>query len=199
MSVARLSVKFGKKMSRIGKKPVQIPEGAKIEIAGGNVKVTGPKGELSFGFRPEIKLTQENNHILVERVSETAKAKSLHGLSRTLLENMVMGVTQGWNKGLELVGVGYRAALEDTTLVLNVGFSHQVKVVPPVGITFEVPDNTKVNVKGVDKQLVGETAAQIRRVRPPEPYKGKGIRYIGEVVRRKAGKAAKAAGAAAAK
>ncbi len=184
-------------MSRIGKKPVKLPVGVTVTINGGQVIATGPKGELSFQFRPEVKLTSTDGTVLVDRISETPKAKSLHGLSRTLLENMVTGVNTGWNKGLELVGVGYRASLEGVNLVLNVGFSHPVKITPPAGITFEVTDNVRINVKGADKQLVGETAAQIRRIRPPEPYKGKGIRYIGEVVRRKAGKAAKAVGGAA--
>ncbi len=186
-------------MSRIGKKPVKVPAGVTVQVNGSNVSATGPKGTLMVDLRPEVKVVVDGSNISIERVSETAKAKSLHGLSRTLVENVVMGVSQGWNKGLELVGVGYRAGLEGTNLVLNVGFSHPVKIAAPTGIAFEVADNTKVNVKGMDKQLVGETAAQIRRVRPPEPYKGKGIRYVGEVVRKKAGKAAKAAGAAGAK
>lgn len=183
-------------MSRIGAKPIKIPEGVTVQKDGSLVTVVGPKGSLSSAFRPEIEIKIEGNNISVERKGETPKAKSLHGLTRTLVENMILGVTQGWNKGLELIGVGYRAVVEANTLVLNVGFSHQVKFPAPTGITFTVSENTKVNVSGVDKQLVGETAAQIRRIRPPEPYKGKGIRYIGEVVRRKAGKAAKAVGAA---
>lgn len=186
-------------MSRIGKKPVKIPEGVTVKMDGNVLSATGPKGSLNLEIRPEVKVTVEDKNLLIERVSETAKAKSLHGLTRTLVENTVMGVSQGWNKGLELVGVGYRAEVSGTTLVLNVGFSHPVKYPAPNGITFEVSENTKINVKGIDKQAVGETAAQIRRVRPPEPYKGKGIRYVGEVVRKKAGKAAKAAGAAGAK
>ena len=190
---------YGKHMSRIGKKPVKIPAGVTLKTDENRLVATGPKGELTLIVRPEIKVTVNGSEINVERISETPKAKALHGLVRTLVENLVLGVNSGWNKGLELVGVGYRATLEGTTLVLNVGFSHQVKFPAPVGITFEVSDNTKVNVRGIDKQLVGETAAQIRRIRPPEPYKGKGIRYIGEVVRRKAGKAAKAVGAAGAK
>ena len=183
-------------MSRIGKKPVKIPTGVTVKTDGNSVVATGPKGELAVAFRPEIKVNINGGDIIIERVGDTPKAKSLHGLTRTLVENIVMGVSQGWNKGLELVGVGYRVAMEGTTLVLNVGFSHQVKFPAPAGIIFEVTDNTKINVKGTDKQLVGETAAQIRRIRPPEPYKGKGVRYIGEVVRRKAGKAAKAVGGA---
>lgn len=182
-------------MSRIGKKPVKIPSGVTATVNNGLLDVTGPKGNLKVQLRPEVKVTIGGSDALVERVSETAKAKSLHGLSRTLVENAILGVSQGWNKGLELVGVGYRAETNGTILTLSVGFSHQVKFPAPEGITFEVLDNIRINVKGIDKQLVGETAAQIRRIRPPEPYKGKGIRYIGEVVRKKAGKAAKAAGA----
>lgn len=180
-------------MSRIGKKPVKIPEGVTITVSDQTVSAVGPKGNLVLKVRPEIAVKIEGTHVLVERVAETPKAKALHGLTRTLVENLIMGVDKGWNKGLELIGVGYRAGLEGTTLVLNVGFSHQVKFPAPQGITFEVLENTKINVRGIDKQLVGETAAQIRRIKPPEPYKGKGIRYIGEAVRKKAGKAAKAA------
>ncbi len=186
-------------MSRIGKKPVKIPNGVTVNVKDHLVSVTGPKGHLATEFRPEVAIKIDGSNILVERMSDTPKAKSLHGLSRTLVENMVLGVNQGWNKGLELVGVGYRVAVEGTTLVLNVGFSHQVKIPAPQGIIFEIFENNKINVKGIDKQQVGEIAAQIRRIRPPEPYKGKGIRYIGEVIRRKAGKTAKAVGAAGAK
>ena len=186
-------------MSRIGKKPIKIPEGVTVTVNGQEVKVAGPKGTLDLNFRHEIGISVSGNDVIVDRKAETPKAKSLHGLTRTLVDNMILGVSKGWNKGLEIVGVGYRAAVEGTTLVLNVGFSHQVKFPAPVGITFEVSENTKVNVKGIDKQLVGETASQIRRIKPPEPYKGKGIRYIGEDVRRKAGKAAKAVGGAGAK
>lgn len=186
-------------MSRIGKKPVKIPAGVTVKTEDHRLVANGPKGELALNIQPEIKISVNGQDILVDRVVETPKAKSLHGLVRTLIENTLLGVSTGWNKGLELVGVGYRAAIEGTNLVLNVGFSHPVKYPAPQGITFEVTDNTKINVRGIDKQLVGETAAQIRRIRPPEPYKGKGIRYIGEVVRRKAGKAAKAVGAAGAK
>lgn len=182
-------------MSRIGNKVISIPNGVTISVNGAAVCVTGTKGVLTAEFRPEIKLVVSDNQVTVLRTGQTPKAKSLHGLSRTLLQNMILGVTSGWNKGLELVGVGYRAAVSDGSLVLNVGFSHQVNFPAPAGITFEVKDNTKINVSGIDKQLVGETAAQIRRIKPPEPYKGKGIRYIGEVIRKKAGKTAKAAGA----
>lgn len=184
-----------KNMSRIGKKPIKMPEGVTVNVDGNNVSVTGPKGTLQFSFRPEIKIAVSGGNASVDRVADTPKAKALHGLSRTLLENMIRGVTQGWNKGLELIGVGYRAAVEGRDLILNVGFSHPIKFPAPTGITFEVAENTKINVSGPDKQLVGETAAKIRRFRPPEPYKGKGIRYVGEVIRRKAGKAVKAVGA----
>lgn len=176
-------------------KPVKIPEGVTVKAEGRNVVVTGPKGILNFEFRPEVAVKIEGNNVLVERASDSPKAKALHGLSRTLVENMVQGTSQGWNKGLELVGVGYRAQVSGNSLLLNLGFSHQVTFPAPTGISFEVAEN-RINVKGTDKQLVGETAAQIRRIRPPEPYKGKGIRYVGEVVRRKAGKAAKAVGGA---
>lgn len=182
-------------MSRIGKKPVKIPEGVTVKIDGAKVSAQGPKGTLEEIYRPEVKITQDNNNLVVERVAETAKAKSLHGLTRTLVENLLFGVSKGWNKGLEIVGVGYRAEVQGKDLVLNVGFSHQVKFPAPEGITFEVKQNI-INVSGIDKQLVGETAAQVRRIKPPEPYKGKGIRYVGEKVRKKAGKAAKAVGVA---
>ena len=183
-------------MSRIGKKPVKIPEGVTVNLEGNVITATGPKGNLNLKFRPEVSLEISGNEVKINRKSETPKAKSVHGLTRTLVENLVFGVSKGWNKGLEIIGVGYRAAIEETTLILNLGFSHQVKFPAPEGINFEVVDNTKINVKGIDKQLVGETAAQIRRIKPPEPYKGKGIRYIGEIVRKKAGKAAKAVGGA---
>lgn len=182
-------------MSRIGKKPVKIPEGVTVKIDGNVVSAVGPKGTLVYEHRPEIKVSADNNTINVDRVAETAKAKSLHGLTRTLVENLLFGVSKGWNKGLEIVGVGYRAEVAGKDLVLNVGFSHPVKFAAPEGITFEVKQNI-INVTGIDKQKVGETAAQLRRIKPPEPYKGKGIRYVGEVVRKKAGKAAKAVGAA---
>jgi large subunit ribosomal protein L6 len=189
-------------MSRIGQKPVKVPEGVTVRIDGGHLAAAGPAGTLELVLRPEVKMEVSGNSVLVSRREESARAKSLHGLSRTLVENTLLGVSKGWNKGLELVGVGYRAALEGQVLVLSVGFSHPVRFSAPEGITFEVSENTKINVRGVDKQRVGETAAQIRRIRPPEPYKGKGIRYSGEAVRRKPGKAAKAgatAGAAAPK
>jgi large subunit ribosomal protein L6 len=186
-------VKFGNFMSRIGKKPVKIPQGVTVNVGADNlVSVTGPKGNLSFRFRPEVGIVADGGSVVVERKQESAKAKSLHGLSRSLVENMVFGVDKGWNKGLELVGVGYRAEVRGNDLVLNVGFSHPVVFKAPEGISFSVSQNI-INVSGIDKQIVGETAAKIRRIKPPEPYKGKGIKYVGEVIRRKAGKAAKAA------
>jgi large subunit ribosomal protein L6 len=180
-------------MSRIGKKPIAIPGGVEITIGEDNhVRVKGPKGELDQRFDRDLLFTIEDGVITVERPDNQRDHRSLHGLSRTLLNNMVTGVTEGFKKDLEIQGVGYRAAMDGSTLVLSVGFSHPVKMVPPDGVTFGVEANTRLSVSGIDKQQVGEQAAQIRRVRPPEPYKGKGIRYAGEVVRRKAGKAGKA-------
>ena len=180
-------------MSRIGKKPIAIPNGVEVKIGDDNhISVNGPKGQLAQVFDRDIKFTVEDGFIVVDRPDNQREHRSLHGLSRTLLANMVIGVTDGFKKDLEIQGVGYRAAMDGSTLVLSVGYSHPVKVVPPDGITFVVEANTKLSVSGINKQVVGEQAAQIRRVRPPEPYKGKGIRYAGEVVRRKAGKAGKA-------
>ncbi|MBI2012671.1 50S ribosomal protein L6 [Candidatus Curtissbacteria bacterium] len=182
-------------MSKIGKQPVLIPEGVKMELFDSQVKVLGPKGELSFKIRPEIKVLVEDDRVKVIRKSETKFAKSLHGLTRSIIANMVKGVTAGHQKILEIVGVGYRASKQGDDLVLNVGYSHPV-IIPKVnGVQIETKEN-KVIVVGVDKALVGEVAARIRRVRPPEPYKGKGIRYHDEVIRRKAGKAVKSAGGA---
>jgi len=164
-----------------------------VEIGANNaVKVKGPKGELSSVFTPRLNLVQENGEVRVERTSEDRESRSLHGLTRSLLNNMVVGVKDGYTKNLEILGVGYRAALDGKVLVLNVGFSHQVRLTPPEGITYAVEGNNRVAVTGINKQVVGEEAARIRGVRPPEPYKGKGIRYAGEAVRRKAGKAGKA-------
>lgn len=185
-----------KNMSRIGKQPVKIPEGVTITVDKETVVVNGPKGNLSFIFRPEVKITVEDGKVIVDKNSNNPKASSLWGLTRSLIDNMVYGVTTGWNKGLEMTGVGYRSAIEGNNLVLNVGFSHQVKFPIPEGITITITKEGIINVSGCDKQLVGETAAQIRKIRPPEPYKGKGIHYVGEKIRRKAGKAAKAVGAA---
>jgi large subunit ribosomal protein L6 len=180
-------------MSRIGKQPVTIPSGVDVTIGEDNaVIVKGPKGTLSQRLAPSMKLDRENGTILVQRPDDQREHRALHGLTRTLLNNMVIGVTDGYQRNLEIQGVGYRAALEGSVLVLSVGFSHQVRMTPPDGVSYALDGNTRVSVSGIDKQLVGEEAARIRRVRPPEPYKGKGIRYAGERVRRKAGKAGKA-------
>jgi len=185
-------------MSRIGRKPIDIPEGVTVEVNSGSVVVTGPKGSLTVNFRPEIEVLVENKQVLAKRKKENKLAKSLHGLTRTLIANAVEGVTNGFSKSLEVVGTGYRASLEGETLVLAVGFSHLVKVSPPQGIKFEVEGNNKIKVSGIDKVLVGQIAAQIRKIRPPDPYKGKGIRYEGEEIKLKPGKAGKAGAAGAA-
>lgn len=177
------------KMSRIGKKPILIPEDVKVVIDGQLVRVNGPKGELQREVRPEIKVSLEGNEILVKPVKETKKTKAFWGLTRTLIANMIGGVTKGYEKKLEIEGIGYRANLEGENLILLVGFSHPVKIRQPEGIKFSV-DKNMITVSGIDKQLVGQIAAKIRAVRKPEPYKGKGIRYEGEQVRRKAGKKA---------
>ena len=180
-------------MSRIGNKPIEIPSGVDVTIGTNNlVSVKGPKGELSLAASPNMKLSRENGTLLVERPDNDRVNRSLHGLTRTLINNMVQGVTAGYTRTLEITGVGYRAALDGNTLVLNVGFSHPVRMTPPEGVTYAMEGTNRIHVQGIDKQAVGEEAARIRRVRPPEPYKGKGIRYAGEVVRRKAGKAGKA-------
>lgn len=178
-------------MSRIGIQPITIPAGVEFEANDGHVVIKGPKGELHQQVHPEMVLSRDNGTLSVGRPNDERMFRQLHGLTRTLINNMVKGVTDGYRKDLEIQGVGYRAALEGKTLVLNVGFSHQVRIDPPEGITFAVDTPTRLGVIGIDKQLVGEQAAKIRRVRPPEPYKGKGIRYAGEQVRRKAGKAGK--------
>jgi large subunit ribosomal protein L6 len=180
-------------MSRIGRRPIAIPSGVEVQIEAGNaVRVKGPKGELSARFSPELALSREDGNLLVERPDNEREHRSLHGLTRTLINNMIVGVTDGYRKNLEIQGVGYRAALDGKTLVLTVGYSHPVRMSPPEGIAYALDGQTRIAVTGIDKQAVGEEAARIRRVRPPEPYKGKGIRYAGEVVRRKAGKAGKA-------
>jgi large subunit ribosomal protein L6 len=180
-------------MSRIGLKPITVPKGVEVTIGDGNfVSVKGPKGTLSQQFNPDLTIARDNGTITVTRPSDEREYRSLHGLSRTLLNNMVVGVTDGFRKNLEIAGVGYRAALDGKVLVLNVGYSHPVRMAPPEGVTYAVETQTRLSVQGYDKQLVGEEAARIRRVRPPEPYKGKGIRYEGEVIRRKAGKTGKA-------
>jgi len=180
-------------MSRIGPKPITVPGNVDIVVGDDNaVTVKGPKGELSAQFAPSIILQRENGSINVSRPDDTRQNRSLHGLTRTLLNNMVVGVTDGFRRNLEIQGVGYRAAMDGKVLVLSVGYSHPVRIVPPDGIVFTLDGLTKVAVTGFDKQLVGEEAARIRRTRPPEPYKGKGIRFEGEQVRRKAGKTGKA-------
>lgn len=176
-------------MSRIGKKPVPLPPGVSVEIDGTTVRVKGPKGELSQEFRPEVGFRVEDGMLLVERRGDSKTERALHGLSRALAANMVAGVAEGFRKTLEIVGVGYRAEKRGNTLVLNVGYSHPVEYPEPEGITITTPNATTVVVEGIDKQRVGQVAAEIRSVRRPEPYKGKGIRYQGEHVRRKAGKA----------
>jgi large subunit ribosomal protein L6 len=177
-------------MSRIGKYPVPVPSGVEAVVDGLNVRVSGPKGGLEATMPVGVVIRPEEGEIIVERTGDSPRERSRHGLVRSLIANMVTGVTEGYRTNLEMVGVGYRAALKDRDIELQVGFSHPVLIEAPEGITFEVPAPTKITVSGIDKQLVGQIAANIRRVRPPEPYKGKGIRYEGEVVRRKAGKAA---------
>jgi len=178
-------------MSRIGKLPIPLPQGVTAEISGQDVKVKGPKGELHLTLSEPIKVTMEDNSILVSRPDDEATSKSLHGLSRTLIANNVQGVSEGFSKSLEIVGTGYRAASKGSTVELALGLSHPVVVTPPDGITLTVEGNNKIIVSGISKQAVGEVAANIRKLRKPEPYKGKGIRYEGERVRRKAGKAGK--------
>lgn len=175
-------------MSRIGKKPVAIPAGVSVAVDGNVVSVKGPKGQLSRELHKDINVALENNTVLVTRPSDDKNHRALHGLSRTLVANMVEGVTNGFTKNLELVGVGYRAAKQGKKLVLTVGYSHPVEIEPAEGLEVEVPAPTKITVKGIDKEKVGALAANIRKVREPEPYKGKGIKYEGEVVRRKVGK-----------
>jgi large subunit ribosomal protein L6 len=177
-------------MSRIGRKPIEIPSSVNIGLSPGRVQVNGPLGELSQQVPARMKIEQRDGEIVVTRPTERGEDRALHGLTRTLIANMVEGVTKGFEKRLEIQGVGYRAGMRGSALELNVGFSHPVVVQPPPGITFEVPAPTQIVVKGVDKQQVGQIAAEVRRVRPPEPYKGKGIRYEGEYVRRKVGKRA---------
>ena len=178
-------------MSRIGKHPIPVPAGVEVSIEGNHIHVKGPKGELDYDFNTMMNVVFEDGQIVVTRPDDSRQAKSFHGLTRTLIANMVEGVSNGFQKKLELVGVGYRAALKGSNLEMQLGYSHPVIVEPPAGITFEVPDQTHIVVHGADKQQVGETAAVIRKWRKPEPYKGKGIRYEGEHVRRKLGKAAK--------
>jgi large subunit ribosomal protein L6 len=177
-------------MSRIGRKPIQVPEGVTVDVKPGHVTVKGPKGELSQDVSPEMKVSQDNGVLSVERPTDRGEHRALHGLTRSLIANMVEGVTDGYEKRLEIQGVGYRARLQGKSLELALGYSHPVSVSAPDGIEFEVPQPTQVVVRGIDKQLVGEIAAQVRKARPPEPYKGKGVRYAGEHVARKVGKRA---------
>jgi large subunit ribosomal protein L6 len=177
-------------MSRIGKRPIDIPTGVNIVLEPGRVAVTGPLGALQQDVPQRMQIAQDEGVLTVTRPTERGEDRALHGLTRTLIANMVEGVTKGFEKRLEIQGVGYRAALKGTDLELQVGYSHPVTIKPRTGITFEVPAPTQVVVRGTDKQQVGQTAAEIRKVRPPEPYKGKGIRYEGEYVRRKVGKRA---------
>jgi len=181
-------------MSRIGKSPIDIPAGVKVDIKGNRVAVSGPRGELSRSLCPDMKITLDNNVLTVTRPSDNRQHRSLHGLTRTLVANMVTGVSQGFEKNLEIVGVGYRAEKAGEKLVLRVGYSHLVEMTPPKGVSIEVEGNNKIKIKGIDKEAVGQMAAEIRAVRPPDSYKGKGIRYAGEVVRLKPGKAGKAIG-----
>ncbi len=178
-------------MSRIGKRPIKIPPKVTVTIDGSDLTVKGPKGELSRTLPSEVSVTQEDDVLTVARVNESRAARQRHGLSRTLLANMVEGVSAGFQKRLEIQGVGYRAQVQGKNLILNVGYSNPVQIEPPAGIDLSVEANTNVLVSGIDKEMVGNIAARIRDVRPPEPYKGKGIRYANEVVRRKAGKAGK--------
>jgi large subunit ribosomal protein L6 len=177
-------------MSRIGKQPIEIPDGVNVAVDPGRVTVNGPLGELTQNVPARMLIEKEDGQLLVKRPTERGDDRALHGLTRTLVANMVEGVTNGFEKRLEIQGVGYRASLRGTALELNVGYSHPVVIEAPAGITFEVPVQTEVVVKGIDKQQVGEIAAEVRDVRRPEPYKGKGIRYQGEYVRRKVGKRA---------
>jgi large subunit ribosomal protein L6 len=177
-------------MSRIGKQPIPVPSAVKVDIDGRNIKVTGPKGTLEREVVPEVRLTMEEGKLIVTRPSDAPRDRAMHGLTRALLSNMVVGVDQGFRRTLELVGVGYRAQMVGTKLGLALGFSHPVEIDPPAGVSFTV-EGPRVHIDGIDKEAVGQVAANIRKLRPPEPYLGKGIRYQGEVVRRKAGKSGK--------
>jgi large subunit ribosomal protein L6 len=181
-------------MSRIGRLPIPVPAGVNVELDGRQVTVTGPKGSLSRALHPDMVVAREDGQVVVTRPTEQKTHKQLHGLTRTLVNNMVVGVTSGYRKGLEITGVGYRAALVGRKLQLNLGYSHPIEIEPPAGITFELESPTRLAVVGIDKELVGQVAAQVRATRKPEPYKGKGVKYAGERVRRKAGKAGKIGG-----
>lgn len=181
-------------MSRIGRLPITVPSGVDVTIDGRNVTVKGPKGSLSRALHPDITVSREDATLVVTRPTEQKTHKQLHGLTRTLVNNMVVGVTDGYRKGLKITGVGYRAALNGRKLQLNLGYSHQIEIDPPEGISFELDNPTRLSVVGIDKELVGQIAAKVRSTRKPEPYKGKGVRYAGEYIRRKAGKAGKIGG-----
>jgi large subunit ribosomal protein L6 len=181
-------------MSRIGRLPVPVPQGVEVMIDGPHIEVKGPRGELARDIAPEINVVRSGETLLVQRPTDDKRARELHGLTRTLVANMVTGVTSGYRKGLEITGVGYRAQLVGKKLQLSLGYSHPIEIEPPAGIAFEVETPTRLAVTGIDKELVGHVAARVRAQRKPEPYKGKGVRYAGEVVRRKAGKAGKIGG-----
>jgi large subunit ribosomal protein L6 len=182
-------------MSRVGKQPIQLPEKVQVDIRGSKVTVKGPKGELIRSFHPDMEIVLEERVLVVRRPTDHRNHRAMHGLTRALLANMVTGVSEGYSKVLEIVGTGYRAEMQGEKLVLYLGYSHPIEFPPPEGISFEVPRGGRtVTVQGIDKELVGEIAARIRRQRPPEPYKGKGVRYEGEYVRRKAGKAGRVGG-----
>ena len=178
-------------MSRIGRMPIVVPAGVDVKVDGSAITVTGPKGELALTVASPIEVTLEDGQLLVTRPDDERESRSLHGLTRTLIANQIIGVTTGYSKGLEIVGTGYRVQAKGSSLEFALGYSHSITVVPPAGISFAVEGNNKLTVHGIDKQAVGEVAANIRKLRKPEPYKGKGVRYAGEVVRRKAGKSGK--------
>jgi large subunit ribosomal protein L6 len=181
-------------MSRVGRMPIPVPEGVTVTIKKDKVTVTGPKGELERSFNPDMKITLKDNNLIVSRPDDSKEHRSMHGLTRSLLANMVQGVSGGFEKTLDIVGVGYRAEKAEDKLILRVGFSHQVEVIPLPGVSLDVEGVNRIKVSGINKEVVGEMAAEIRAIRPPDAYKGKGIRYTGEVVRLKAGKAGKAIG-----
>jgi large subunit ribosomal protein L6 len=181
-------------MSRIGRLPIPVPAGVDVTVEGTRVSVTGPKGSLSRDIAPQLTVVREDGTLRVERPDDGKQARELHGLTRTLIANMVTGVTTGYRKGLEISGVGYRAQLVGKKLQLSLGYSHPIEIEPPEGVAFELENPTRLAVTGIDKELVGHVAARVRAMRKPEPYKGKGVRYAGEVVRRKAGKAGKIGG-----
>lgn len=186
-------MEFNYLMSRIGTKPISIPTGVTVQVNGSEVVVKGPKGELKVLTQPGIGVRVVDREVVVERANDVKQTKAFHGLVRNLIKNNVIGVTEGYKKTLELVGTGYRVAKKGQGIALSVGYSHQVDYTAPIGVTLDIEGNNIIHVSGIDKQAVGQVAAEIRMVKPPEPYQGKGIRYQGEVVRRKAGKAAKAA------